>query len=522
MSAADPLAWWQRGAIYQIYPRSFADSNGDGVGDLPGIVERLDYVSSLGVEAVWLSPFFPSPMADFGYDVSSYTDVDPVFGTLDDFDRLLSEAHRRSIRVVIDWVPNHTSDRHPWFLESRSSRDSPKRDWYVWRDPAPGGGPPNNWRSVFPGVGPAWRFDEQTGEYYLHSFLPEQPDLNWENPQVEAAMHEVLRFWLRRGVDGFRVDVTHKLGKDPELADNTGGPRHDQDWPTVHERLRGIRRVVDEFEDRMIVGEVYLRDLRRVVEYVKTGDQLHLAHNFVFLNLPWDAAAFRVSVDDFERLAERTTWPAWFLANHDHSRVASRYDEGGGSGVRRARAAALLTTTMRGTPFLYQGEELGLPDADVPPDLVVDVDGRDPQRAPLPWIPPSSAGEGGGFTSGRPWLPLVADAERLCMESQDADPDSTLNLVRRLLTMRRRRAALQAGSQRSVDAATGLFAYLRELDERLLAVVNFTAEHVPLGSELAGPATVELSTDPAREQGGAVRLERLVLEPDEGLLLRLT
>ena len=237
--------------IYQIYPRSFADANGDGVGDLRGIVEHLDYLNdgtddSLGVAAIWLSPFYRSPMADFGYDISDYTDVDPVFGTLADFDDLLAGAHRRGVKVIVDWVPNHTSDQHPWFVESASSRDSAKRDWYVWRDPAPDGGPPNNWRSEFRAVGPAWTFHEPTGQYYLHSFTPHQPDLNWDNPAVEAAMHDVLRFWLDRGADGFRIDVVYKLAKDPEFRDNEPDLRHDQDWPTIHDRLRRIRAVVED------------------------------------------------------------------------------------------------------------------------------------------------------------------------------------------------------------------------------------------------------------------------------------
>ena len=390
----EPVAWWQSGVIYQIYPRSFADANGDGVGDLPGIREHLDYLNdgtddSLGVTAIWLSPFYRSPMADFGYDIADYTDVDPVFGTLADFDALLEGAHRRGIKVIIDWVPNHTSDQHPWFIESASSRNSAKRNWYVWRDPAPGGGPPNNWRSAFAAVGPAWTFHEPTGQYYLHSFTPHQPDLNWDNPEVEAAMHDVLRFWLNRGADGFRIDVIYKIAKDPELRDNEPGLHHDEDWPTIHGRLRKIRAVIDEYDRRIIAGEVYLLDLRRVVEYINTGDELHLAHNFVFFHLPWQAPAVRASVQEFTDLAERAAWPAWFLENHDHSRVPTRYASGPGSGPRRARVAAMLICTLRGTPFLYYGQELGLPDAEIPPDRVVDVDGRDPERSPMPWRRPS-------------------------------------------------------------------------------------------------------------------------------------
>jgi alpha-glucosidase len=511
------LRWWQSRAIYQIYPRSFSDSSGDGIGDLAGVVSRLDHLSWLGVGAIWLSPFFPSPMADFGYDVADYTDVDPVFGTLDDFDRLVEESHGRGIRVVIDWVPNHTSDQHPWFVESRSSRDNPKRDWYVWRDPAPGGGPPNNWVSSFLGLKePAWTYDEATAQYYLHSFLAQQPDLNWDNPQVEAAMHEVLRFWLRRGVDGFRIDVIQKLGKDPQLRDNEpGGIPHDEDWPTAHDRIRRIREVVDEFDDRMISGEVYLLDLSRLVTYVNTGDELDLAHNFVFLHQPWDAEAIRATVEEFANLAGPVAWPAWFLSNHDHPRAATRFADGSpGSGDRRARVAAMLITTMRGTPFIYQGEELGLPDARIPPDRVVDVDGRDPERAPIPWEPPSQAGPGAGFTSGEPWLPLVDDAERLAVAVQRADPDSTLNFVKQLLALRPR----LAGPQRSIEAAPGLYCYGRDGDERHLVALNFTSQQVRLGFE--GSASVELSTYASRPSE-QVDLGAVALEPDEGLLMKL-
>jgi alpha-glucosidase len=340
--------WWQRGAIYQVYPRSFADSDGDGVGDLGGVAAHVDHLAGLHVEAVWLSPFFPSPMADFGYDVSDYCDVDPLFGTLADFDALVATCHARGIRVVIDWVPNHTSDRHPWFVASRSSRDDPKRDWYVWRDPAPDGGPPNDWDSTFAAVGPAWTYDEPTGQYYLHSFMAEQPDLNWDNPEVEAAMHDTLRFWLDRGVDGFRLDAIIKIAKDPLLRDNRDAARpHHEDWDTIHDRLRGIRRVVDAYPDRVLIGETVPDRLHRIVSFLETGDQLHLAHNFFFLELPWDAEAFRTLIDDFESLAGETAWPAWVMSNHDNPRVATRYGS-----VARARAILVLLYALRGTPFV--------------------------------------------------------------------------------------------------------------------------------------------------------------------------
>jgi alpha-glucosidase len=473
----DELAWWQRGAIYQIYPRSFADSNGDGVGDLRGIAARLDHLTDLAVEAIWLSPFFKSPMADFGYDVSDYRDVDPIFGTLADFDHLVAECHARGIRVVIDWVPNHTSHRHPWFEASRSSRDDPKRDWYVWRD-GDGDGPPNDWRSQFNAVGPSWTFDEATGQWYLHSFMAEQPDLDWGNPEVEAAMHDVIRFWLDRGVDGLRLDAIHKIAKDPLLRDHAGAPRrHDEDWETIHERLRGIRRVVDEYDDRMIVGEVALQDLHRIVGYLESGDQLHLAHNFVFVDLPWDAEAFRTSIDDFEALADRTAWPAWFLENHDHPRLTSRF------GAGPARAAAVILYALRGTPFVYQGQELGLPDAAIPPDRVVDVDGRDPERAPIPWEP----GPGAGFTDGEPWLPVD---DSLNAVAQASDPRSALSLFQRLAALRRELPALQSGTQRTVEAGPDVLAWLR--DEQILVAVNFSAEPRPLEAR----GTLLLSSDP--------------------------
>ncbi|MGA2927110.1 MAG: alpha-amylase family glycosyl hydrolase [Solirubrobacteraceae bacterium] len=525
-----PLAWWQRGVIYQIYPRSFADSDGDGVGDLRGIAAHLDHLrgapDSLGVDAIWLSPFYPSPMVDFGYDVSDYTDVDPVFGTLADFDALLDGAHRRGIKVMIDWVPNHTSDQHPWFLESRASRDSPRRDWYVWRDPAPGGGPPNNWRSAFGDGDPAWTLDDATGQFYLNSFTPQQPDLNWDNPEVERAMHDVLRFWLDRGVDGFRIDVVFKLAKDPQLRDNEPGRRHDLDWPPVHERLRRIRAVVDSYADRMIVGEVYLLDLRQLVSYINSGDELNLAHNFVFVLLPWSAAQMRDSVRRFEQLAEPQTWPAWFLENHDHSRVATRYAGAPGSGDRRARVAAMLVVALRGTPFLFQGQELGLPDAVIAPERVLDVDGRDPVRAPIPWRRPSRAGTGAGFSTGAPWLPLVAPAEQLCVEAQHDDPGSTLHFTRRLLALRATRPALQAGSQQQLRSAADSFCFLRELDgERLLVALNFSSEPVALelpDGLVATSATLELSTAaPARGAVAIADLRELALGPDEGMILAL-
>ena len=486
--------WWRSAVVYQIYPRSFADSDGDGVGDLRGITQRLEYVRDLGADAVWLSPIYRSPMADYGYDVSDHCDIDPLFGTLADADALIERAHRLGLRVLFDLVASHTSDEHPWFVESRAARDSPKRDWYVWRDA--GEEPPNGWQSSFGDRAPAWTRDAATGEWYLHSFLPQQPDLNWDEPAVEAAMHDVMRFWLRRGVDGFRIDATHRMGKDPALGENERSLRHDQDWAaTIHPRLARIRRVLEEFDgDRVAVGEVTVYDQGRLAAYVAGGDELHLAHNFVFFGQPWSAARFRAAVDEFEQLAGDAAWPAWCLNNHDKSRTATRY------GPTRARVAALLVLTLRGTPFLYQGEELGLTDGWIPPAAVVDVAGRDPERVPMPWTP----GPGAGFTTGDPWLPLHPDADRLAASTQATDPSSTLSFYRALLTLRRAEPALHAGSYRSIDAAPDVFAYIREhAGRRLLIALNFAPFPRPLPDE-ARSARVLLTTlhaQPTQESG---------------------
>jgi alpha-glucosidase len=546
--------WWRHGVIYHIYPRSFSDSNGDGVGDLAGITARLDYLndgtpSSLGVDAIWLSPFYPSPMKDFGYDVTDYTGVDPLFGTLEDFDTLVAEAHARGIRVVVDLVPNHTSDLHPWFVESRSSRESPKRHWYIWADSKPGGQPPNNWMSAFPRAGRAWTFDEHTRQWYLHSFLPEQADLNWWSPEVREAMDEVMRFWLDRGVDGFRIDVAHRMAKDPQLRDNPlvamsdaddpDGPAralrvaemqlevYDEDWPEVHEILRRFRRTLDTYEDRMAVGEVYLLDLRKLARYYGSGrDELHLAHNFVFLHQPWKPEAFRSVVDEYAALLPADAWPAQFLGNHDHSRVASRYDEGG-NGQARARVGAMMVLTLRGTPFLYYGEELGMSDGEIPPDRVVDVDGRDPERTPMQWDASPGAGfslPGGAGPTVEPWLPLAAGADQVNVAVERGDPASMLSLYRRLIWYRKGSAALRWGGYRSLpEVPDSLYAFVREAsEERLLVVLNFGGAPVrwPAESDVGDSATVELSTDPAREPG-PVRLPDLVIAGDEGLILRL-
>jgi len=509
--SVDGEPWWKSAVVYQIYPRSFCDVSGDGVGDLAGIRRHLDHLVWLGVDAIWLSPFYRSPMRDYGYDVSDYCDVDPLFGSLADFDELLGAAHDRGLRVLIDWVPNHTSDRHPWFLESRASRDSPKRDWYVWRDGTPDR-PPNNWRAAFTN-GSAWTWDEATRQWYLHLFLPEQPDLDWRNPEVVTAMHCTLRFWLDRGVDGVRIDVIHCLGKDPALPDNppeiASVPMSAlNDHPSTHGILRDLRTLVDGYAgERVTVGEVYLLSTAAVAPYYGHGDELHLAFNFPPLYTPWDAGAWRRQIDDVvAHLDPRDAWPTWVLSNHDNARHRTRYGS-----EARARAAAVLLLTLRGTPFLYAGEELGLEDALIPPDRVRDPGGRDGCRAPIPW----TSAPHHGWATADAWLPWTADAPIRNVDSLRADSASILHLYRRLVTTRRRSPALRTGTWAALPAPEGVLAYrrARDGDERLV-LVNFTSKPLPV--EVPEPRTIEVASSGTRE-GGAYDG---TLAPDEAVVLR--
>jgi alpha-glucosidase len=532
------FVWWKHGVVYQIYPRSFGDSNGDGVGDLRGIAERVEYLAWLGVDAVWLSPCFRSPMADFGYDVSDYCDIDPCFGTLADFDALVAAAHAHGIKVVLDWVPNHSSDQHPWFLESRASRSSAKRDWYVWRDARADGGPPNQWKAIFGGS--AWEWDEGTQQFYLHSFLKEQPELEWRNPELVKAMHGTLRFWLDRGVDGFRIDVVHRLAKDPELRDDPeggcrceawGGERHihAENHPDIHELLRGVRGVLDEYDSRMAVGEVYLMNPAEVARYYGKDDELHLAFNFSFLHCPWSAERFGSELERMEGYLRNHGWPTVVLSNHDVPRHATRYDDPA-LGDARARVAALMLLTLRGTPFLYYGEEIGMRNVPIPDDRLRDPLAftlhknlsRDGERTPMQWEP----GPGAGFTRGDPWLP-IGDAEARSVAGQRGDPTSLLSFYRELLALRRAEPALHAGSFRRLPAPDDVLAYERRAgDRRALVALSFAGEPRELRFEDA-PVGRALSTDPGRalsaDPGRALpdRAGSLVLGPSEGLLLVL-
>jgi len=525
-SDPDERAWWQRGVIYQVYPRSFRDSNGDGVGDLDGIREGLDHLVGLGVDAVWISPIFPSPMADFGYDVSDYRGIDAIFGDLAAFDRLVAEAHRKGLEIILDYVPNHTSEQHPWFLESRASRQNPKRDWYVWRDARPDGSPPNNWASEF--GGPAWSFDGRTGQYYYHAYLAAQPDLNWRNPDVVAAMLDVLRFWFDRGVDGFRVDAIHQLIEDETLRDNPVNPdwregmapvkrflrSYSMDQPGTHRLIASMREVAKSYaRERLLIGEAYLPIDRLMAYYGADLSGFHLPFNFHLISTPWKAKAIAALVAQYEAALPPGGWPNWVLGNHDRTRVATRV------GREQARVAAMLLLTLRGTPTIYQGEEIGMTDVPIPAHLVQDPFeknvpgfGRDPVRTPLQW----DAGPHAGFSPVEPWLPLAQDF-RLCnIAAQAKDPRSMLALYRALLALRRKEPALAQGAYALVTATDEVLAYeRRDGSRRLLVALNLGGTPQELRA-LPGPGTLLLSTH--LDRGGDAFGEALTLAGNEGVV----
>ncbi len=531
------MTWWQPGVLYQIYPRSFADSDGDGIGDLDGITAHLDHLrgapGSLGVDAIWISPFFPSPGADYGYDVSDYTGVDPVYGDLAGFDRLLAAAHERGLCVLLDLIPGHTSVEHPWFRAARSSRSDPHRSLYIWADPAPDGGPPNGWTSCF--GGPAWEWDAPTGQYYLHSFYPEQPDLDWRDPGVHERIGQVVRFWLERGVDGFRVDAIDRSIKDPLLRENPpaapGERRFDffrgqhhlwnKDRPEVLDVVRSIRRSAEAARPgSLLLGESYI-PVERLARYLgdAPGDAFDLVFDFPFLASPWEAGALRHAVEEAEAAFPAFGWPCRALSNHDNPRHATRF------GRRSLRAAAMLSLTLRGTPVLYMGEEIGMADVVPSSGVVLDRAGRDAARTPMQWRDAPA----GGFTTGRPWLP-VGDASQVNVEDQASDPGSLLALYRQLIADRAASPALRAGSYRGLETAadSGVFAYLRQsADERLLVAISTSGTAGSHDLYAAGrgrlPAKGRLrrSTEPDRAGGQALDLRRMELAGDEGVIVQL-
>ena len=525
--------WWQTGVIYQIYPRSFQDSNGDGVGDLRGIFQRLPYLVELGLDAIWISPIFVSPMADFGYDIADYTGIDPLFGTLQDFDALLAAAHESGLKIILDLVPNHTSDQHPWFVESRSSRNNPKRDWYIWRDPAPDGGPPTNWLSEFGGG--AWEYDAETRQYYYHAFLAAQPDLNWRNPDVRTAMYDVMRFWLRRGVDGFRVDVIWHLVKDDQFRDNPPNPAfkpgdppnhavvplYTADRPEMLDVIAEMRRVVNEFSDRVLIGEIYLPVERLVAYYGRDLSGVHLPFNFALLSATWRARDLAKLIDEYEGALPPGGWPNWVLGNHDKPRLASRI------GLDQARVAAMLLLTLRGTPTIYYGDEIGMEQVPIAPDDVRDPFelrvpgqglGRDGCRTPMQW----DDGPNAGFSSVKPWLPLAQNAVVENVAQEQADQHSIYHLHRKLIALRKAHRALQLGSYRPIVARGDLLLYVRELaDNRIFVALNLGGDPAVVSfPEGAVAGTLLLSTHCDRDNERVTG--DLALRAHEGIIVELS
>lgn len=517
-ASLDPaVPWWRGASIYQIYPRSFADSNGDGVGDLPGVTARLDYVAALGVDAIWLSPFYPSPMDDFGYDVADYCGVDPLFGTLDDFDRLVERAHALGLRVTIDLVFAHTSDRHDWFTASRASRNNDHADWFVWADARPDGTPPSNWQSVF--GGPAWTWDARRQQYYLHNFLPSQPQLNVHNPRVQDALLDVARFWLDRGVDGFRVDAINFAMHDPALRDNPPAPPsnkprtrsfdfqqklYNQSHPDIPAFLERLRALTDEYDAIFTVAEVGGDDADREMKLFTAGDgRLNSAYGFDFLYA--DALTPQLVRESAEQWpdAPGIGWPSWAFENHDAPRALSRW---GGDGQPDRRFAAMkmaLLCALRGNIIIYYGEELGLDQVDIPFELVKDPEAlknwpltlsRDGARTPMPW---HGGARHGGFTEGDPWLPLGPRHVGMAVDRQVADPDSQLHVTRRLLALRRAEPALRLGAIGNWSTDGDLLQFDRWLgDDRIRCLFNFGAAPIACGDRMAG-------TDPIFVVGSA-------------------
>ena len=482
--------WWEDAVFYQIYPRSFADSNGDGIGDLEGIRSKLGYLADLGVDALWVSPFFKSPMKDFGYDVSDYRDVDPMFGTLDDLKLLLSDAKTRGIRIVLDLVANHSSDEHPWFFEARSSKDSPKHEWYLWVPET--GRPPNNWTAIFE-LGSAWHPNPATGERYLGTFTKHQPEFNWRNNELREGFYDIMRFWYALGVDGFRLDVATGYFKDSELRSNPFSLKanpdffqkhiYDRNRPEVHEVFKEMRAVADAAGERVLIGETHGQDrLLAASCYGKHDDELHLAFNFEFLYEKWGARSFRESAERWYAALPDGAWPNFTLSNHDQPRHAWRY-RAGPLTEARARVAAAMLLSIRGTPFLYYGEELGmtcerLPRAELRDPLGIATWplralGRDPERTPMQW----DAGYGAGFSSGKPWLPINSDYRSRNAASQDADPLSLLSWYRSLIVLRRSRPSLREGSMGFLDLGPDILAYERvdSSAESTVILLNFSS-----------------------------------------------
>lgn len=488
---SEDYLWWKHGVIYQIYPRSFYDSNGDGIGDLKGIEMKLDYLEKLGIDGIWLSPINKSPMYDFGYDISDYRKIDPVFGTDSHFRDLVKEAHRRGIRIIMDMVMNHTSHLHPWFLSSRSSRKNPRRDWYIWRD-SKRGRLPNNWMAAFGGS--SWEWDDLTSQYYLHSFLKEQPDVNWRNPELKKAMFGEIEYWLEQGVDGFRLDVVNWFVKDRHFRNNPRSllphqfqkHRYDRNRPETHEITRELRQLFDRYDERMAVGEVFTMppgDPRLSASYLGSGeDELHLAFDFSLMYRWWNARQIYRAVSRWIESIPEKGWPCHVLSNHDQPRSASRFGSGRDA-APRARVAATLLLTLRGTPFIYYGEEIGMKNSKISRNDLVDplgkkywplFKGRDPARTPMQWSDDDYA----GFSEEAAWLPLCDDYQRVNVKNDECDHYSMLNFYRSLIALRKKNPALHRGSWKPLlKGHRGLIAYFRKYEnKKIFVVLNFTGK----------------------------------------------
>ena len=524
----DESLWWRSAAIYEIAPISFQDSDGDGKGDLGGLMSRIDYLKWLGVDAVWLTPIYKSPFRDFGYDISDYCSVDPAFGSLDKFDELLAALHEAGIRLILDLVPNHTADDHEWFVESRSSRNSAKADWYIWADAAENGGPPNNWLSRFGGS--AWEWCEARRQYYYHSFLVEQPDLNWRNPDVRAAMADVMRFWLDRGVDGFRVDASAVLIKDAHLRDNPPNPEAEgkpppqrqtpvftDDRPETMQCIEFIRGVIDEYPGRLLCGEVQGKTDRIGHFYGTERPRLHLPLNFALLDTPWNAFSLQAAIDAYFNALPKDAWPVWVIGGHDKQRIASKIGEA------QMRVLAMLLMTLKGTPFLYMGDEIGRKRVSIPPDLVREpfeklVPGyglcRDPERAPMRW----DGSVNGGFTKGCPWLPLDPEGSAN-VSAQQSEERSILALFRALMTLRHEHACLRQGRYEPLRSQNSVFAFKRAQNgEEILVALNIAAE--PRKWHWQGRGHLLLSTHLDRTSRSAPDAS-ILLRGNEGVIIAL-
>lgn len=525
--------WWQKGIVYEVYVRSFMDSNGDGIGDLPGILSKLDYLQWLGVDALWLTPIYPSPLKDFGYDVADYKGIHPQYGTMQDFDKLLKEVHNRGMKLIMDLVPNHTSDEHPWFLESRSSKNNPKRDWYIWQDAKKDGSPPNNWIGVFGGS--AWEWDEHTQQYYLHSFLKAQPDLNFRNKEVQEAIFSVMRFWLDKGIDGFRVDSIAHLIKDEWLRDNPYNPDYtpsmpltqqlmqifSTNQPQVHEVIHAMRDVLDEYENKVMIGEMYLSVSGIVSYYGRENKGVQLPANFQLITEEWLPKELAVTIAKSEALVPQFAWPHWAIGNHDQVRVISRV------GRSFARVAALLLLTLRGTPTMYYGDELGMHNVSIPSTKMKDPQGimepekkfsRDPARTPMQW----SSEENGGFTTATPWLPVSSNYQTVNVVSEQQEEASLLTFYKRLIQLRQQELSLSTGQYFPVFADDELLAYIRQREgySRFLIVLNISklkGYYIQNDIELHG--TIELATSKKLEGKAIGKI--IELEAGEGIIVRL-